>query len=231
MLDRQSGDVAGQGGHTGPADAENIGSSSCDLLTSLRDGTRQVHARLEAVPAMARLLAPNLTHTHYVAALRGFRAFHDGMRRGLAPYARRFLPFDVTRNPALDALDADLAWYQQAIPLDPSLVPMLPDIASALGALYVLEGSALGGRVIGRALTNSLGVSPGFGGTFFCGVTAEAARRRWTDFSALLTRAQAWLDDDGTARAVAAACMAFGCFERMAVADPALPGLAARAIS
>ncbi len=242
MLDRERGGMPAQDHNAGAGWAETCLPPAQDVLRALRDGTREVHARLEAAPAMAGLLAPDVTHTQYVLALRGFHAFHAGMRRALAPHARRFLPFDLAAGPALDALAADLAWYGEAVPARAATMPALPDVAAALGALYVLEGSALGGRVIGRALALSLGVCPGFGGSFFGGVTAEAARCRWRDVTALLTRAGSWLDHDGVARAVSAARAGFLCFERLAVAvpaargqagvtRPALSGLAAPAIS
>jgi heme oxygenase len=52
-------------------------------------------------------------------------------------------------------------------------------LASALGVLYVVEGSNLGGRVIGRHVSVALDVGVGAGGSFFCGLSAEQARRRW----------------------------------------------------
>jgi heme oxygenase len=52
-------------------------------------------------------------------------------------------------------------------------------VTSALGALYVIEGSNLGGRIIGRHVAKTLGVVPGNGGSYYCGLSAEDARRRW----------------------------------------------------
>jgi heme oxygenase len=43
----------------------------------------------------------------------------------------------------------------------------------------VIEGSNLGGRIIGRHVAQNLGVRPGSGGSFYCGLTAEDARGRW----------------------------------------------------
>ena len=200
------------------------------LLLALRDGTRAAHAQLEAMPGMARLLSAELTHTDYVWALQCLRNFHLGLRRAVSPFAPRFAPFDARGSAGLDALTADLAWFDSTAAAQPASVPVPADALSALGTLYVLEGSALGGRVIGRAVAVSLGVSPGFGGSFFCGVTADAARMRWLDFTSLLARASTWPEAGGATRAVEAALAAFACFERVVVPayearGPGLSGL------
>jgi heme oxygenase len=68
-------------------------------------------------------------------------------------------------------------------------------VASALGALYVIEGSNLGGRIIGRQVAKTLGVGPGTGGSFYCGLTAEDARRRWRLLQEVLSQE---IDTPGT---------------------------------
>jgi heme oxygenase len=83
------------------------------------------------------------------------------------------------------ALIEDLAWYGAA----PSPAPPMPELndpAAALGALYVVEGSSLGARVIARALVDSLHVAPGRGGSFYCRQDADTARLRWRRVCAVL---------------------------------------------
>jgi heme oxygenase len=63
----------------------------------------------------------------------------------------------------------------------------VPDRAeAALGALYVIEGSGLGGRVIARHLAENLGLTPDTGGRFYGGLTADGARARWQRLSEVL---------------------------------------------
>jgi heme oxygenase len=60
----------------------------------------------------------------------------------------------------------------------------LPDTAgvgAAIGCLYVLEGSMLGGQVISKRFRETLGVTPETGGRFFNGYGAETGQR-WRAF-------------------------------------------------
>jgi heme oxygenase len=67
----------------------------------------------------------------------------------------------------------------------PALLPHLPTFAHALGALYVLEGSTLGGRVILRDLEARIGAGIA-GATQFFGGRASTAGPRWQTFKAAL---------------------------------------------
>lgn len=184
------------------------------LLQALREGTRAAHERIESVPVMCGLLAPNLRADEYVTALGAMHAFRAAMQVHLAPHLPHLAatqgpdPFDLT------ALAEDLTWFGSTLPLPDAGGDYLADLPAALGALYVVEGAALGGRVIGRAVAQSLGVSPGRGGSFFCGPTADATRQRWRQFCMTLERAGDALDPNGVARAVAGAEATFSYFER-----------------
>lgn len=222
-----------RGGPPGAMAGRSLGNNA--LLTALRLGTRDAHARIEQVPAFARLLAEDLTGDEYIAILQRLHAFHGqiepAIQAALADWPEAAAMLDGTR-PCL--LAEDLAWFgaprQSAPPL-----PVLDNQPAALGALYVIEGSALGARVIARHLLNSIGVSPGMGGSFFCRQDAEVARRRWQHLVMLLGAcdfnvdtshpSQAW-----EARMVEAARETFACLERWirTIRTPAevLPGSA-----
>jgi heme oxygenase len=163
-------------GAAGPRSA----AGTATILERLRAGTRAAHTSIESVPALNRLLAPNLTVAEYVETLRRLHAFHAGLEpdlaRALCGRSRAAALVDGVR---VAAIAADIAWFGAA-PLAASLPPSLPaGTAAALGALYVVEGSNLGGRIIGRHVAKSLGVGPGTGGSYHCGLAAEEARRRW----------------------------------------------------
>lgn len=66
-------------------------------------------------------------------------------------------------------------------------LPVLPDFAHALGALYVLEGSALGSQFILRHLAHVLGNEIGTSDSFFRGHGEETAPR-WREFQRVLDR-------------------------------------------
>ena len=87
-----------------------------------------------------------------------------------------------------DWLAADLHALALALPLPAprSLGFELPTSGHGFGCLYVLEGSALGGRVISKRVKQTLGLGPATGGAYFHGLGRQTARH-WSDF---LTRAE-----------------------------------------
>jgi heme oxygenase len=131
-------------------------------------------------------MAPDLTHDEYVALLQHLYSFHayfePAIAAALEAYPAAASMLDGARP---RALADDLAWFRARPVLAPAL-PRLDTTDAALGALYVIEGSGLGGRVIARHLMASLGVGAGSGGSFYCGLSAEAARQRWHRLCELL---------------------------------------------
>ncbi len=181
-------------------------------LARLRAGTAAAHARIETVPALARLLADDLTRDEYVAIVRRMQAFHYHFEPAIAaalesvPQAAALLDGSRPR-----ALAEDLGWFGATAAAPPAL-PELADPAAALGALYVIEGSGLGGRVIGRHLAAVLGVGPSTGGSFYCRLDADTARRRWHYLAGLLGAAD-FGDDAADDRMVDGALAAFSALE------------------
>jgi len=207
------------------------------LLARLRMETRAAHDRLEHIPQLSCLLSPNLTTHAYLQALRNLHAFHAGMWATvpdllsglLAEYGAEGGDFTPSDD-GLRALADDLAWFG-ATPLPNMPAPgTVNDAASALGAIYVVEGSALGARVIARAVSVSLGVTQGRGGSFFCGATADAARLRWRHFAAALDWAETRLGEAGCARVTRAAIAVFARLEQAFVQSASTPQ-EARALS
>ena len=151
-----------------------------DILRRLRASTRAAHTSIETVPALNRLLSQDLAAPDYLETLRRVHAFHAGIEPGLIRAlhgkSRAAALLDGNR---LGAIAADITWFG-ATPLPPRQpVSASYCSAAALGVLYVVEGSNLGGRIIGRHVAKSLGVGPGTGGSYYCGLAAEDAQRRW----------------------------------------------------
>ncbi len=161
-------------------------SDSFSRLAQLRAETRDAHARIETVPALSRLLSPALTRAEYATILQYMHAYLVHMEPAIAAALEAF----PTAVALLDgsrprALAEDLAWLAVP-PITPPRLPT-PDCAeAAFGALYVIEGSGLGGRVIARHLADHLAIGPGAGGNFYGGLTADAARERWRRLSTVL---------------------------------------------
>lgn len=127
--------------------------------TRLRSATREAHDALEDLPIMHRLLSPLVTEADYRALLShlhlAFDAYCPLLAENLGPLAHTELsPVDL---PAF--LETDLRAMNCWPPAGMSLLdPPPPESpARALGAWYVLEGSALGGVVIATQLRDALG--------------------------------------------------------------------------
>ena len=80
-----------------------------------------------------------------------------------------------------DWLAADLDAQATALPAPHSLGFEILIPGHGFGCLYVLEGSALGGRVISKRVKQTLGLGPGTGGAYFHGLGRQTASH-WSDF-------------------------------------------------
>ena len=69
----------------------------------------------------------------------------------------------------------------------------------ALGCLYVLEGSMLGGRVIFRTIEKALGIGSDNGGRYFCGF-GSGTGSAWTEFVAVLDTRSVGVDGPAALR-------------------------------
>ncbi|MFF8803108.1 MULTISPECIES: biliverdin-producing heme oxygenase [unclassified Methylobacterium] len=118
---------------------------SDSLHARLRHATAEAHAALERDLDWEARVATLSGYRDLLARLRGFHAVYEpAIGAALADAAF----FDPRRRLAF--LDADLAGLSGAAPASSPAPPCLDGAGGALGALYVLEGSTLGGAVIGR---------------------------------------------------------------------------------
>ncbi|MBU8546161.1 MULTISPECIES: biliverdin-producing heme oxygenase [Roseomonadaceae] len=132
---------------------------------ALRQATGAVHERLHGVPVFARLASGRIDTGEYVLLLRRLLGFHLGVEAALGG-GPSLLPYGITleqrrRSPMLVA---DLVALR-APPLAAVADLPAPSCAGfAMGCLYVMEGSTLGGQHLARALD---GVLPGEDGRSF----------------------------------------------------------------
>ncbi len=139
--------------------------------------------------------------------------------------------------PVLDArrrrsmLAHDLAWFDAAETPDPAgprpILPKLDTEASLLGAMYVMEGSTLGGQLIARHVTRVLGLSDGGGASFFQG-HGDRTGPLWKDFCGILRGRVPDSDADAVIYSAHAMFQTFGTWMRqpdtiVPVAAPAIP--------
>jgi heme oxygenase len=151
-------------------------------LSALRAATRGRHDRLDRLMDLRRLGE----RPRYIRVLQAFDAFlpawEDAVLAALPPPWHGWLQ-QRSRRPFLSR---DL----QALATSPSPCPVafapLAGAAAAWGSLYVIEGSALGGQVITRALA-AHGLHPEAGAAYFHG-WGDATGAMWREFRQLLER-------------------------------------------
>lgn len=157
---------------------------SSPLSRTLKVETAPLHVRAEA--AMGGL-APFGDLQQYIDALQRLRTFHERWESatrscdGLADAVP-----DLALRTRADKLDRDLASLRSA-PCATASPVMALSLPQALGALYVLEGSTLGGRLILREVERTLGLTDQCGASFFAG-NGRRTGELWRSFCEALDR-------------------------------------------
>lgn len=169
------------------------------VLAALRLAT---HTRHEAIERLMPLDA-GFGLAHYLAMLRGFdsflRAWEPAVESALPP---RLRPWFRARARAAAAAQDLQALAAASVQVSVAL-PRMDGRSAALGSMYVVEGSTLGGELIARHAVSHLGVDQHRGVTFFGG-RAPHTGRMWREFCTVL---EAEVDDRGAA--ADAACATF----------------------
>jgi heme oxygenase len=175
-------------------------------LEQLRRETLPDHDAVErSVPLMDEELSAD-TYLSYLLKLHGIIAAWEESAASNAPSWIQPL-LAVRRRRQL--LMLDLAWFgaDASGEARPAL-PEMRDAASLLGAMYVIEGSTLGGQLIGRHVERVLGLTAGEGNAYFRGHN-ERTGQLWKEFcDALRTK----VPDHETDTVIAAAKAMFEVF-------------------
>jgi len=153
----------------------------------LKEGTREVHTGLEKkLVAQIRKVG---TTKDYIQLLELMYGFYQPLQNQLEPF--------LDTIPQLGGRGRQAANILQDIhDLDPHHIPqiqhckILPDIhsaAAALGALYVTEGSTLGGRHITRMIARQLDIPATKGFSFF-DAYGDSTAQMWENFRDILNQ-------------------------------------------
>ncbi len=165
------------------------------------------------MPSFARIAAGEMDRGAYAELLQFLQRYHGAMAGACAAGAARLnLPALAAAHRArLEALRADLSVFGRQPVAVLASVPNAGDFA--VGCLYTVLGSTLGGKLIHRQLEGLL--PDGQGRTFFKGGTEDGAN--WQRFCRRLEDVPLNLE-----QAEAGACHAFAAFKTMlAESEPA----------
>jgi heme oxygenase len=146
----------------------------------LRSATRTEHGSLDDHPAFTSLASGTLELAGYGRIMRLFHGLYAGLDAALDEACRRLLPegsrYSYARR--LPMLSSDLARLEveAGVPAPPPAAPRT--LAGLCGALYVVEGSVLGGAMLQRA-TAALLAGHGGGGDAYWRWCRDEGGARW----------------------------------------------------
>lgn len=162
------------------------------------------HAAEEALP----LMQPDLDtakYVHYLRKLYGVVAAWEEQAPSFAPDWLRALLVARGRK---SFLNRDLAWFGIPELRARAALPAMDNLPTLLGAMYVMEGSTLGGKIISRHVAETLHLTQGHGDAFFRGHGSQTGPY-WKEFCEVLkTR----IPDDQTDIVIASAKAMFATF-------------------
>jgi heme oxygenase len=157
------------------------------IRKALQDATAPVHQRLHHHPGLAAVASGTISKEDYICLLMRLYGFHRPFDDRVCAAGSVFetgLDLDIRKRAVHIAQDLKtLGADETAL----ASLPLCVDIQSPrspgelLGALYVVEGSTLGGRMLARALSSLFGQDAMDGRRFFYGY-GERHGVMWRDF-------------------------------------------------
>lgn len=157
------------------------------ILNRLKDETTPMHQHIEENEYATAIMTNRLTMDKYKEYLVKFHGF-------IKPLEEKLLVVEQAPGSVLsDPLRNKTSWLEhdlRALGMDQSAIDNLPQCAAlpdlstrarALGCLYVLEGSTLGGQMITKKLSQYLPIDPEVNGRYFNSYGANT-RDRWQAF-------------------------------------------------
>jgi heme oxygenase len=171
------------------------------LSEALKAYTKQPHQELERV--IIHHIKQLESKADYVNLLKIFYGFIKPVEQRLAAKIDQQIVSDMDQRRKTDWILQDISFLDgrhSSLAFADDL-PQLNTVEEALGAMYVLEGSTLGGKFISKMISEKLDISLNEGFTFFNGYK-EHTGLMWTRFKEVLNN---YLGDESTTNSVAEA--------------------------
>jgi heme oxygenase len=130
------------------------------LIELLRENTAAVHKQLDGLSVTKRVLSPQVSVNDYLNYLSAFYPIYASVEKNIYKNASQYLP-DIEKNARINTLEKDLRFHNVAMNdlgkwKNQSIVTPSFSSFENIGALYVLEGSRLGGKLIHKHLSFAL---------------------------------------------------------------------------
>lgn len=124
------------------------------------------------------------TYQEVLSALYGvLRAWDDWMEQ----HGPAWLQDEIATRRRSQLIEADLQYFCQPLPSNLAALSLPVGEAAFLGAMYVIEGSTLGGQYIARHVEQTLDLGVGEGNAYFVGY-GEQTSARWRAFQDILRK-------------------------------------------
>ncbi len=178
------------------------------LSQEIKDATRVAHQQLEKT-VVYRIKAIR-SEQDYAGFLTCFYAYFRAVEEAIAPFITPEVLADYAGRRNSSYLKKDIGALGDDVDLLPeAIAPGINSAAEAMGALYVLEGSVMGGPYVVQMLRKH-GITKGF--SFFSGY-GEGTGSMWQAFTDALNAAA--VTDGDKRQALEKAAETFGRFEEV----------------
>lgn len=168
----------------------NLGSpTATDFLDNLKNKTAAAHKNLEQLSVSASILSPDLQIDDYCHYLALMYEVHKSTQEHVFPLLSAIFP-DLEERKKMHLIENDLDFLNHKITKSaPVFNHQNLSIPFALGILYVVEGSSLGGRFILKNLESVPVLSNHSGVSYFTGYGHKTGSY-WKHFLSVLTNYQ-----------------------------------------
>jgi heme oxygenase len=181
------------------------------LSEKLKENTKTAHIELEKV--LVQKIKAIRAVDDYLEILVYFYRFFAPLEKAVFPQFKETLP-DATKRRKAAWIMEDIQFFKPSCqPIhSPLSNPGITSLPQAIGALYVMEGSSLGGQVICKMVAQKLDVSQAEGFNFFSGY-GEETLPMWDNFKKYIDN-RSW-DPEKENEVIDAANRTFELFRQM----------------
>jgi len=151
------------------------------LSQNIKENTTSAHQKLEGT--VVRQLKAIRSNADYAEVLKNFYVYFHTVEQAIAPFITPEVLPDYTERRNSSHIKQDILSLGGSVDNLPTVTaPVVSNALEALSALYVLEGSIMGGPYIVQML-NKYGITEGT--SFFSGYGADTGKM-WGAFTAVL---------------------------------------------
>ncbi|WP_316811410.1 biliverdin-producing heme oxygenase [Pedobacter heparinus] len=156
------------------------------IADKVKAETSIYHKELEAM--LVRKIKSISSVQDYIQILNDFYSYFGGLEQLIGKHLNPTLA-DAGQRRKTAAIADDLSYFKAIVPelAGGAALPVISNHFQALGALYVIEGSTLGGKYISQMIAKQLNIPADQGLSFFNGY-GESTMEMWNSFKDYLNK-------------------------------------------